>query len=260
MRHALVFVVILPLAGCGLELLGATAIQSGMQADNAQRLTRQLDGIRQDTSRLGFDQAVQAYRAEKGALPPSLDALVAEGYLPSVPLQADGTPYGYDPSTGALTEGTAAPATPAPPQYGNPADDTVVMQEIRFAILKYWQQTRQYPPSLQALVPQYLSSVQTTRSGYPFVYDPVTGTLFHPAEVRGQDVAPASPGAGQTHAPAGGVGPLGEAMTGIGIQQQLNAMPQAGASAAGSRARGSANAAGQDGSARQTRALDELGL
>ncbi len=260
MRHALALIVILPLAGCGLELLGATAIQSGMQADNARRLTQQLDGIRQDTSLLGVDQAVQAYRAEKDALPPSLDALVAEGYLTSVPLQADGTPYSYDPATGALTENTAAPAMPATPQYGNPADDVAAMQEIRFAILKYWQQTQQYPPSLQALVPQYLPSVQPTRSGSPFVYDPATGTLFHPAEARGPSIAPVSPGAGQTRAPAGGVGPMGEAMTGIGIQQQLNAMPQAGASAAGSRARGAANAASQDGSARQTRALDELGL
>lgn len=204
MRKVVVVALLMPLAGCGIELLGATAIQSGMQADNAKRLTRQLDHAKDSTSRITAEHSIGAYYAEKGAYPPSLDTLVREGYLTEIPRKPDGTPYGYDPGTGALLDGPVAPAQPRQPQssLSTPTDDSRTMQAIRVAILDYWKETRAYPPSLMALTPKYLASVPRTASGHDFVYDPGTGTLYHPR--RGLPATSPATGAGNAGRRAGG--------------------------------------------------------
>lgn len=49
------------------------------------------------------ESAVQAYRERRGRLPRSLDDLVAEGLIPSVPIDPDGARYRYDPSSGQVS-------------------------------------------------------------------------------------------------------------------------------------------------------------
>lgn len=250
-------------AGCGLELLGATAIQSGLQAENAKTLKGTLDYVQGTTDRLGFDQAVSAYRAEKGSNPPSVDAMIREGYLASAPLQPDGSPYGYDPATGQLIEGAMASAAPeAPAAAAITPEDREALQKLKAAVLDYWTSKKVYPSSLYALAPEFLDSIPATSSGQAFVYDPQTARVYHPAELAPQPGAMHTPqtGSGAQRPAAGYGGPMGEAMTGIGIQQELNGMGSAGAAAAGSRARGNVGGVGLGHDAQQQQVMDNLGL
>ena len=183
-----VMLLLVPLAaGCGLELLTTTAIQSELQKQQAEQLSNVLDRTEQQTARMGVEQAIEAYRAEHGNYPSSLETLVREGYIAEIPKQADGTPYGYDPATGRLTTGR-----PTGPQL----TDQQKLQQIHAAIVQYWQQQRRYPPSLDALVPQYLDEVPRTASGHAFLYDPNTATVSLPPQAMQQ----------QHHAPQGGHG------------------------------------------------------
>lgn len=282
MRFIFVLTLCVLLTGCGLELLGTTAIRSGLEAEQAQTLKKTLDYAKESTSLLSAQQGIAAYRAEKGVNPPSLEAAVREGYLAEVPKQADGTPYGYDPQTGALFEKPATPPAP-PPVVSNPqptvpppsttsggsfAEDLKSIQIIRGAIGKYQKDNKRLPPSLQSLAPKYLSEVPKTSTGQDFYYDPATGTVYHPSQVPSQYVTPApQPTPPQSAAAAprrpavvGGGGPLGEAMTGISMQEQLNSMSNAGANAAGSRARMGARGIGDQHTQQQERVMDNLGL
>ena len=241
-------------------MLASTAIQGELQAEQLGTLTKQLDaakGLKSDTE---VNQAVQAYAAEHGSYPASLEVLVPD-YFTSVPTQPDGTPYAYDPATGRVGDGSAGamPATPAATSGSN----SERIAQIRGAINKYGTAVGYYPPSLQALVPQYLPSVPKAVNGQDFIYYPENGALIEP-----QGGAPTQPmpvgGNLQTPAtrrPAGGAGgPMGEVMTGIGIQSELNSMSNAGSSAAGSRMRSGARDAGQGQTQRQEQAMDDLGL
>ncbi len=213
-------------AGCGLELLGAASIQSGLQAENAGRLKDTLDYVEQSTDLLGFNQAVNAYRAEYGTYPPSIDAMIRDGYLASAPMQPDGAPYGYDPATGSLIE--TAPAAAAP-QAGPAitAQDQEALNKLKVGVLDYWTSKRAYPPSLYALVPEFIDQVPTTSSGQAFVYDPQTARVYHPAELNARANTPAAPQQQQQpgrrrQRGGAGAGPMGEMMTGIGIQEELS--------------------------------------
>lgn len=282
MRTVFVLSLCILLTGCGLELLGATAIRSGLEAEQAQTLKKTLDYAQETTSLMSAQQGIAAYRAEKGINPPSLEAAVREGYLAEIPKQADGTPYGYDPQTGSLFEQPATPPAsppvasnqqPAAPQPsaasgGSFAEDLKTIQKIRGAIGNYHKDNKRLPPSLQSLTPKYLSEVPKTSTGQDFYYDPVTGIVYHPSQVPSQYVTPPP----QATAPqpvvatprrpvaVGGGGPLGEAMTGISMQQQLNSMSNAGANAAGSRARMGARGIGEQHTQQQERVMDNLGL
>ncbi|MGQ9919242.1 MAG: hypothetical protein ACUVS7_17700, partial [Bryobacteraceae bacterium] len=75
-----------------MEVLTATAIQGELQAQQAQAIQRQVAVAANQSGRSRLEQAIRAYQAEKGAFPPSLEALVPD-YLPSVPTRADGSPY-----------------------------------------------------------------------------------------------------------------------------------------------------------------------
>ena len=46
--------------------------------------------------------ALERYRAERGSLPPNLDALVKTGYLSEVPLDPAGKTYLYDSKAGRV--------------------------------------------------------------------------------------------------------------------------------------------------------------
>jgi hypothetical protein len=113
------------------------------------------------------------------------------------------------------------------------------------------------------LVPSYLNVVPKADSGEDFLYYPQNGGLFHPAQVA--QATPPSPAA----APSSGApaiapsavpsGPMGEAMTSISIQNQLNSNSNAGVSAAGGHMRQSIGGTTQQHNQQQEKALRELG-
>ncbi len=227
--------------GCGLELLGTTAIRGGLEKENMQQMKRTLEHAEDTTAALSANQAIGAYYAEQGVYPPSLQALVPE-WLPSVPIHADGTPYGYDPATGSLLD-SAAPVA-ATPIYA--VSDSSKLTKIETAVQEYVQETGSFPTSLWALVPDYLPDYIAANSGADFIYDAQTGTVTAPAPVQVATPAPGAPGAPRPprqkprRVPVGGGGPMGEVMTGISIQNELGNMSNAGSSAVRSRARGMA--------------------
>lgn len=246
MRYALIAMLGLMLAGCGAELLTTTAIQGELQAQQLSAMQRQVKGAADSSGRIQIERAITAYQAEKGAYPPSLDALAPQ-YLPAVPRRADGAPYGYDPATGRLTDG-AAPATGPSPQ------DFQTMEQIRAAINRYGTATGYYPPTLDALAPAYLPAPPRTTAGEQFIYNNQNGYLAHPRQAASAPAASPSPPA------LGGAGPMGEVMTGIGMQQQLGGMRQSGASAAGSHARQRLGDVGNTQNERHEQAMDALGM
>jgi len=259
MRAVLVVCLALAVSGCGVEVLTTTAIQGELQKNQLQTVTRQLTGAREFSSKLTLENAIQTYYGEKGVYPPSLDTLVPE-YLPEVPKRPDGGPFGYDPATGAVLEhpsAAPAPAMQAPAPIS--ATDLQLAQQLRQAVGAYAAATGYLPPSLQALVPQYIAFVPTAADGRPYLYDPRTGAVTHPAQA-GLAAAPAAPVPAPGRAPGAMAGtPMTEAMTGLGVQAQLDSMSQSGASGAGSRARAGASGIEQSYSDRQQRALDDLG-
>jgi hypothetical protein len=237
---------LLPLlaSGCFLELMGATAIQGTLQAEQATALNRQLNNVKNAASDIELNHAIQAYHAEYGYYPASLDALVPD-YFSSVPTKPDGTSYGYEPDTGMLYE---APLT------NTGESDAQKIREINTAINAYGNATGYYPGDLYQLVPDYLWELPSSDGGRQFHYDPNTGAVTDP------DPSPAPQQAGR---PAqrgfgGGGSPAVEAMTGLGIAQELNQMSSGGSSAAGSRARGGLNGSVQQHNQLQQQMLDQL--
>ncbi len=126
------------------------------------------------------------------------------------------------------------------------ASDTTARINIQRAIDTYYAETGRYPATLDELVPQYLPSLPVTPAGTPYAYDPATGKL--------QGDAPATAPA------AAGAGPMGEAATGIAIQNQLNSMGQGGANAAQSRSREALGDVTEQHNQQQEQALKELGM
>lgn len=261
MKYALVAVMGLTLVGCGLELLAGTAIQSELQAQQMSNIKPTLDYAKNTSSTITVQQAIDAYAAEKGQYPPTLETLVPE-WLPSIPTQANGMPFVYDPATGRVSEGPDLPdgrpaAKPAQANQNNQADQTK-LEEVRRAINRYGQATGYYPASLAVLVPYYLAEVPKTASGQDFLYDPQSGALSLPtaAPRPQQQVAQPVPNAGARRPAVGGGGPMMETMTGIGIQNELNGMSSAGSSAAGSRLRQQAKDLGKNQQDAAANALD----
>ncbi len=255
MRTSIIAIVALLLAGCGAEVLTATAVQGELQAQQLSAMKRQIGNAAGTSGRINVERAIATYQAEKGVYPPSLDALVPN-YLPSLPAKADGTPYGYDATTGKLLEAPVA-AT----QAGPTAQDLQLIQQIQAAIGNYGQTTGFYPPTLDDLYPTYLKVVPRTASGEQFLYNNQNGSVTHPrqAQSASSPAAPA-PQAAQGNVPMGGAGPMGEVMTGVGMQQQLNSMGQSGANAAGGYAREKLGDAGANRNDQQNQAMDNLGL
>ena len=233
----------LTLCGCGVELLTTTAIQGELQAQQMSAMKGQIEHAAGTSGQINVQRAIDTYRAENGHNPPSLEAL-APNYLAQVPLQPDGTPYGYDPASGRLLSGPGAATA---------GSDQQQLQAIRAAINRYGNATGYFPPTLDALAPLYLPAPPRTSSGQPFLYNNQNGQVEVPG---GQGAAAVRPSGG---APMG-AGLMGEVMTGIGMQQQLGNMNNAGSSAAGSRMREQAGGFQGDHNARQNAVMDNLGL
>jgi len=99
----------------------------------------------------------------------------------------------------------------------NPPGDSEKMAEIRKAINAYGNDIGYYPPSLYALVPDYLAEVPTNADLLDFIYNPQDGALTNPSEVSKPRKAKR-----KDAPPVGSTGPMGEVMTGISIQEELN--------------------------------------
>jgi len=80
------------------------AIESDPSVDERghQIARRHLDSLRVEQDIETLQQAIARYAAKHGANPGSLEALVRDGALPSVPVDSDGRPYGYDRRTGKV--------------------------------------------------------------------------------------------------------------------------------------------------------------
>ena len=248
MRIALIGLLALVLTGCGVEVLTATAVQGELQAQQRTAMKRQVGNAAGTTGRINIERAISTYQAEKGVYPPSLDALVPE-YLQALPVKPDGSAYGYDPNTGKLVDGTPTGLSSGP----TPQDNQMIGQ-IQAAIQQYGQDTGYYPDTLDNLYPNYLATLPRTASGEAFVYNNQNGYVAHPRQAQAA-TPPVRPAGGM-----GGAGPMGEAMTGIGMSQQLDSMNQSGASGTGSYARDKIGGATTDHNDRQNRAMDDLGL
>src|SRR5688500_14955524 len=96
------------LSGCMAEVLSSTAIQGELQAQQLKSVKGHMDHAKEMNAKLSLQQAINAYRAEKGMNPPSLDALIPE-WIPAIPRNPDGTPLGYDPRTGQVLDHGAEP-------------------------------------------------------------------------------------------------------------------------------------------------------
>jgi len=243
----------LPLTGCFVEVLTTTAIQGELAAENVKALKRQTGQMGESMGQVRLKQAIDTYQAEKGYYPGSL-AILSPNYIPQIPEKADGTAYGYDPATGRILD--------SPPTSGAitvTAQDRQNAQAIREAINQYGLATGYYPDSLAQLVPRFMQSVPKTTSGHAFAYDPPSGTLYHPAQLQQQQSAGQYGQPAQRRGtPVGGAGPLGEQMTAIGMQQELNGMSNAGTSRARGTARGQLNRAVSGNQRRQEQALQDL--
>ena len=252
MRIALTIVLIAGIAGCGVEVLTTTAIQGELQKQQLESLQRQTSQVGDTTAKIRLEQAIGVYQAEKGVFPPSLEAL-APTYIDSIPPQSSGEAFGYDPATGTLL--TGSPQRISAQQNRRADDENLAL--IREAINKYGRDTGYYPPTLSALDPLYLSPVPLAASGASYTYDPGTGQVWAAGQPP-QQPSYAPPPPQPSRAPVGsGAGPMGEAMTGIAIQNDLNSMNQSGASAAGNRARQQVNTG--EYSQKQEQTLQELG-
>jgi hypothetical protein len=253
MRSVLLLTIVPALAsGCLMELLTTTAIQGELAARDAQAGAQAINYAKESRAKIEAEQAIKAYQAEKGAYPPSLTALIPN-YLASAPVHPDGRPYGYNPMTGRLLEDPL----PAPRSGGFTATDQRNLDAIGDAIYRYWEDTGSYPRMLADLEPTYLARVPTLESGAAFEYDASTGAVYPPASAQSTPAA-AAPVARNGGGAIGGVGPMGEVMTGIGIQNELNNMNTSGTSSAGSRARGSVAGIQDSYNTRQNRALNQL--
>lgn len=250
MRYLIFVLPALLLPGCLLEVLTSTAIQADLQAQQASAAQQTLNRVTNDTGQVNLQRAVDLYQAEKAVYPTSLEALVP-GFIDAIPTRADGGSFGYNPVTGKVLDDASGPA---------PAD-YLMMEEIKAAINAYGNASGYYPPTLEALTAAgYLPVFPRTVSGEPFQYNNQNGAVAHPLEGPVAVARPAATPSTGGNMPAGGGGPMGEAMTGIAIQQQLNSNSNAGTSAAGIRGRSGARDAAARQSDRQVQALDDLGF
>lgn len=255
MKLLLLVLMTLPLSGCLLELLTTTAIQGELAAQNAQSATRALSYAKESLANTELQHGIDAYTAENGYYPPSLNVLVPD-YVTSIPTKPDGSAYGYDPQTGKIFDPAESPA-----KIPFTSGDKKNLQRIKDAIYLYWESTGYYPRNLDDLDPLYVKSLPLLSSGGKFIYDRQTGSVYHPAELAPPPNAAPSTGTGRrVGVPVAGGGPVGEVMTGIAIQNELNSMNNSGTSGAGAAGRRSVNNISGQHTDRQMQTLRDLDL
>jgi len=243
--------VLVVVGGCGLS---ETVVTTGIVGANAKNQVEALQNVQmhanRDVAENNVRQAIALFQAEKGSLPRSLDQLVDERYLNAIPALPEGYEFDYNPFTGEIGTRKAmhrpritTPQLPAatPSQYTPNYTQPFGRQPQRFA----YPRTSQFGQQPQ---PQQFPS--------PSPYGQPTPSARRRAPTRpGQSASRRARGTG-----AAGIGPMGEVMTGIGIQNQLNSMSGSATSTAGSYGRYKVNRSTQQHQQRQERALRDLGL
>ncbi len=95
----------------------------------------------------------------------------------------------------------------------DPAMDGKNVTRIERAISEYKTATNYLPASLDALAPVYLDAVPRTYNGKAFLYDAKTGAV----------TIPAAPPVATARQPSGsGLTPMGDAMTGMSVADEMN--------------------------------------
>lgn len=249
MRILLSGLLALALSGCLADVLMTTAIQGELGAQQATAAQNTLNRVTNDTGQMNLQRAVDTFRAETGYAPESLNELVPS-FIDPIPQRADGGNFGYNPIIGKILDTDDGPS----------ASDYLLMEDIAAAINAYGNATGYYPETLDVLSQTgYLAQLPRTEGGLEFTYQNQTGAFSHPS---GGTVSPALPGTPNRGGGAGvgGAGPLGEVMTGIAMQEQLNSNSNAGASRARSNGAGDIGNATNTTNERQQKALEELGF
>ncbi len=246
MRWIILISLTISLSGCLADVLVTTATQGKLQADQASAAQNTLNRVKNDTGLMNLQRAVDTYRAETGHYPESLDRL---GFNP-LPKRGDGGNFGYNPVTGEVLETDAGPSSA----------DYLLMEDIGAAINAYGTASGHYPITLDTLAETgYLPTLPRTESGQEFAYNNQNGIFTHPLEGH-VNAARQAPPQNRGGATAGGGGPLGEAMTGIAIQEELNRNSNAGTSRARGTGATGINRATNTQNDRQQKALEELGF
>jgi len=110
MRVALLFLAAVALAGCGDKSSAPAAGGTNSTGTNGSVLTAPVDYLRAvgdskqraqgtvDTTTI--DKAAELFNVDKGRYPNSIDEMVMEKYLPTMPNAPYGTKLQYDPKSG----------------------------------------------------------------------------------------------------------------------------------------------------------------
>lgn len=131
--------------------------------------------------------------------------------------------------------------------------ESAAKTRLQQAINMYMGEKGGYPASLNDLVPNYIDAIPKRVDGQYWGYDPQTGRLLETS-------VPEPSGIMSGAFPVGGGGPLGAAVTGMGMQQQMNSMSNGGTNAAGGYARGEISGAVGGHNQQQEQVMDNLGL
>ncbi len=216
------------LVGCGLS---ETVVVTGIAGQNAKNQVEALNNVKfhanREIAENNVRRAITLFEASTGSLPYSLDELLEKGYLDIMPALPEGYEFDYDPFAGTIT----TKRVQRQPQIRTPQ---LPPKQDSWDVSEYM---RTYNQQNQA--PVYSAPSQPSR-GVP--------------QQQGRSARRGTRGGG-----AAGVGPMGEMMTGIGIQSELNSMSGAGTSSAGSYSRRSLNRNTQQYQRRQEQALRNIG-
>ena len=256
MRYIVTLLGALLLTGCGVDVLMATAVQGDLQARQAKSANRVLNRAKAFKGTTEIKSAINLYRAEYGSNPPSLEHLVP-GHLDAVPIQSDGSAYGYDPRSGRISN-RPSPNNQAAPN--NTARDQKTMRTVLAAIQKYGTATRFYPRTLDDLHPRYLQALPRTVDGQEFIYNNQNGQVSLPYRPQTQPTRRAATPRRGSGMGGSGSGPMGEVMTGMGVSKELNGMRHSGVSSASSRSRQKLRTGAADQNQRIDDTLKDLGL
>jgi len=226
-------------AGCGVS---ETVVTTGIVATNAKNQVDALNNVRfhanRDVAENNVRRAVALFQADTGSLPVSLNELVEKGYLDSLPALPEGLEFTYNPFSGTIGTRKALPQEPMTVPELAPEDESWDVAE--------------FARSLSAL---------DQREGEAGVLDDrqrAAAGRGRSGQHRSSGVAPRRQGrAGGGY---GGAGPMGEVMTGIGIQNELNSMSNAGVSSGGSYGRRAIGRSTQQHQQQQERVLRDLDL
>jgi hypothetical protein len=109
-------------------------------------------------------------------------------------------------------------------QYDAVADSHKI-QQLLDAVDAYGQTNQHYPPSLHHLVPDYIDEIPLTSTNLQFEYNPQNGRVTNPSapivpDAKSQN-ALGNPGK-RGRKGSSGVTPATDAITGIGVSQELN--------------------------------------